>query len=71
MKTFRLFLMLMFISRAVVFSQVAINADGSNADGSAMLDVKSNNKGFLPPRMTRMEINSIANPLLQQLQFHQ
>ena len=31
-------------------------------DGSAMLDVKSNNKGLLPPRMTRAEIDAIASP---------
>ena len=46
----------------VVFSQVGINLDGSSPDGSAMLDVKSKNKGFLPPRMTRAEITAIPSP---------
>lgn len=62
MKTLKLFLMFMFISRVVVFSQVAINTDGSNPDESAILDVKSNTKGFLPPRMPRAEISSITSP---------
>jgi hypothetical protein len=33
-------------------SQVAINNDGSIADSSAMLDVKSTTKGLLVPRLT-------------------
>jgi len=33
-------------------SQVAINNDGSLPDNSAILDVKSTNKGMLLPRMT-------------------
>ena len=45
-----------------VFSQVGINIDGSSPDGSAMLDVKSKSKGFLPPRMTRAEVTAIPSP---------
>jgi len=41
---------------------VSINEDGSAADGSAMLDVKSTTKGFLPPRLSNLEILSIPNP---------
>ncbi len=44
------------------FSQVAINTDGSNPNSSAMLDVKSTDKGFLPPRMTTSERNAINSP---------
>jgi hypothetical protein len=44
------------------FSQVAVNADGSDADGSAMLDVKSTSAGVLVPRMTLSERNSIGSP---------
>ena len=44
-------------------SGVSINNDGSSADGSAMLDVKSTTKGFLPPRMTQNERNAIATPV--------
>ena len=31
---------------------VGVNADGSTADASAMLDIKSTTKGVLIPRMT-------------------
>ena len=42
---------------------VSINTDGSVADGSAMLDVESTDKGFLPPRMTEAQRNLISNPV--------
>ena len=37
-------------------------SDGSNADGSAILDVKSSSKGFLMPRMTEAQKNAVSNP---------
>lgn len=43
---------------------VAINNDGSNADSSAMLDVKSNTKGLLMPRMTTLQRLAIAKPAI-------
>ena len=43
-------------------AQVGINTDGSQPDNSAMLDVKSTDKGFLPPRMTTSQMNSIVTP---------
>ena len=43
-------------------AQVAINMDGSAANSSAMLDVKSDTKGLLLPRMTQSQIEAIANP---------
>ncbi|MEI6437097.1 MAG: hypothetical protein WCP32_19915, partial [Bacteroidota bacterium] len=43
-------------------AQVGINTDGGQPDNSAMLDVKSTAKGFLPPRMTREELYAIVNP---------
>ncbi len=42
--------------------QVAINTDGSAADPSAMLDVKSTSKGILVPRMTAAQRNAIGVP---------
>ena len=62
MKKLTLISLLILLISSFVFSQVAINNDGGTPDGSAMLDVKSYNKGFLPPRMTHAEINAIANP---------
>jgi hypothetical protein len=44
------------------FAQVAINTDGSRPDSSAMLDIKSDNLGLLPPRLTRAQMNQIHNP---------
>lgn len=41
---------------------VAINTDDSEADPSAILDVKSSDKGFLLPLMTQTEIEAISNP---------
>jgi len=47
---------------ATAFSQVAINTDGSQANASAMLDVKSNTAGLLIPRMTSTQRNAVASP---------
>jgi hypothetical protein len=41
---------------------VAINADGSQPDGSAILDVKSTAKGMLIPRVTTIQRNAISTP---------
>src|SRR6185503_5559808 len=41
---------------------VGINPSGAAPHASAMLDVSSNNKGFLPPRMTWTQIQAIPNP---------
>lgn len=41
---------------------VAINTDGQQPDPSAMLDVKSTNKGLLIPRMTSAQRNAIVSP---------
>ena len=43
-------------------AQVGINTDGTVPDNSAMLDVKSTDKGVLLPRMTMAQRNAIANP---------
>lgn len=41
---------------------VAINTTGDDAHISAILDVNSNNKGFLPPRMNTAEMDAITSP---------
>lgn len=51
-----------FILTAISFPQVAINTDQSPPESSAMLDVKSSGKGFLPPRMTTGQMNAISGP---------
>jgi len=45
-----------------VNAQVAVNTDGANPDASAMLDVKSVDKGILIPRMTLLQKNAIPSP---------
>ena len=55
--------LLIMLSINSVYSQgVGINDDGSNPDGSAILDVKSTTKGFLPPRMTEQERDNLNSP---------
>ncbi|NCA75135.1 MAG: hypothetical protein EOM90_02265 [Alphaproteobacteria bacterium] len=43
-------------------AQVAINTDGSQPDASAILDAKSTTRGFLPPRMTHVQMYAIQSP---------
>jgi hypothetical protein len=43
-------------------SQASINTDGSAPDPNAILDLKSTNKAFLPPRMTFEQIKAIPSP---------
>jgi len=45
-----------------LLAQVAITTNGTNPDGSAMLDVQSTDKGFLPPRLTLAQIQAIESP---------
>lgn len=45
-----------------LFSQVAVNEDGSNPDASSILDIKSTSKGLLVPRMTTTQRDAIPSP---------
>lgn len=61
----RIFLIAKCIFFITFFSSaqnVAINNDGSQPAASAMLDIKSNSKGLLIPRMTAAERMAIASP---------
>jgi hypothetical protein len=63
MKKFFLLLKTVFIISIINAQQgVAINTDGTNADNSALLDIKSNNKGILIPRMTATQKTAIVTP---------
>lgn len=62
-KTFVMFTVLFLaVLSFPLHAQVAINTDGSTYDVSAMLDVKSSNKGFLPPRVALTAVN-VATPV--------
>ncbi len=52
-----------------LFAQVGINTDNSDPDGSAMLDVKSTDKGILVPRMTTAQRVAISLPATGLLVF--
>jgi hypothetical protein len=56
------FLFLLLFAGFNVIAQVGINADNSTTNASAMLDVKSTEKGFLMPRMTAVQRDAIALP---------
>ena len=62
MKTLTLIIFIVLLYSGKLFAQVGINSDNSTPDASAMLDVKSLSKGFLPPRMTTTQRNAIASP---------
>ena len=56
------FLLFVFSGSALSAQNVGINGDNSNPDPSAMLDVKSTDKGMLIPRMTQAQRTLIASP---------
>lgn len=55
-------LALLLMIAPLLSAQVAISTDPVMPDLSAMLDVQSNNRGFLPPRMSFIEMNAIPLP---------
>ena len=59
-----LILLAIFTTVATMAQSVGINADGSVANASAMLDVNSTTKGFLPPRMTYAQREAITSPAI-------
>jgi len=62
MRTFFTVLFAVVLTAVQIQAQVGINTDGSQPDGSAILDTKSTSKGYLPPRMTRTQMYAIQNP---------
>jgi hypothetical protein len=56
-----LFILLISFSHGYCQS-VSITNDGSEADNSAMLEIKSTDKGLLPPRMSLDQILAIPSP---------
>ena len=55
-------LVAIFTAVAGMAQSVGINADGSVANASAILDLKSTTQGFLPPRMTTTQRDAITAP---------
>ena len=61
-KSILLLVLLLTISFNNMYAQVGINTDGSQPDNSAMLDIKSTDKGILIPRMTQAQRDAIQQP---------
>ncbi len=62
MKRFTFLIYLLLLQGSLVFSQIAINADGSAPDPSAGLDISYTDKGLLIPRLSFEQRNAIPNP---------
>ena len=68
MKTIKNTIQKAFFALTFVFAlnsnaqSVAINTDGSTADASAILDLKSTNQGVLVPRLTQSQRTMISAP---------
>jgi uncharacterized coiled-coil protein SlyX len=62
MKTLALISMILFGSITAISQSVAINTDASSPNASAILDIKSINKGLLIPRMTTVQRTVIPTP---------
>lgn len=56
------FLWILVFMPVFAVAQVAINQDGAQPHPSAMLEVKSNNKGLLVPRLSSTERLGIPAP---------
>ncbi|MCR9250396.1 MAG: hypothetical protein NXI20_08220, partial [bacterium] len=62
MKKYYLLLLLLTGHIYIQAQNIVINDDGSSADDSAILDLQSDSKGFVAPRMTTSQRNSISSP---------
>ena len=56
-----LFVLITMITTQTITAQVSINTDGTTPDASAMLDVKSTDKGLLPPRVAN--VSAVSSPV--------
>jgi hypothetical protein len=62
MKNIYALVMLICSFTFTAIGQVGINNDGSAPDSAALLDLKSTNKGFLPPRLSTAQRGQIPSP---------
>ena len=64
--TFFITIILAFLMQVSFAQSVGINSDGTAPNPSAMLEVKSSNKGFLPPRVAlagTTDVSTISSPV--------
>ncbi len=69
MKPLLLCLIFLGIFHVSLGQSLAVNTDGSAAHSSAILDIKSSDKGVLIPRMTKAQRQNISSPLTGLLVF--
>jgi uncharacterized protein (TIGR02145 family) len=50
------------VGNNIYYSQGSVGIGSGLINNSALLDLTSTSKGFLPPRMTREQMNAISNP---------
>jgi hypothetical protein len=62
MKKISFFALMYLLYCSLSFAQVSVNSDGTSSHGSAMLDIGSESKGFLLPRMTMAQLEGILSP---------
>ena len=60
MKKLPALISLLLLCSSAVFAQMGVNANGSQPDASAGMDVSFSDKGFLPPRVALTATNSAA-----------
>jgi hypothetical protein len=53
---------LSLVASVITQAQVAVGTSAASMNASAQLEITSNTKGFLPPRMTQAQRNGIASP---------
>ena len=63
MKKLIILILAILIAEIRTYAQVSINNDNGAPEPSAIMDLKSTNKGFLPPRMTTGQQNAIVSPI--------
>ena len=59
---FLFFIIVNWLCQTLSAQNVGINETGANPDVSAMLDINTNTKGILIPRLTRAQKSLIASP---------
>jgi uncharacterized protein (TIGR02145 family) len=69
MRTLLLIVTIIIFTNNQTAAQIGINNDNSLPDPSAILDIKSTNKGLLVPRLTQTQISTITNPVNSLLVF--
>jgi len=69
LKLFSFAVFCLLITLTGISQSLAVNTDGSLANASALLDVKSTVKGILIPRMSSAQKNAIASPATGLLVF--